>query len=96
MGFWKKNIGDADRVVRLIVAIALLYALGAGLVGAPLSYIAGLLMLALFFTVATGTCALYTLAGTGTCPVAAKPAPAARKAGTKSATKKGRKKGRKK
>ena len=87
MGFGETNIGDVDRAARLIVAIALLYALGAGLVSSPLSYVAALVMLGLFFTVATGTCWLYSLMGISTCHVAAKAAPARKAAPAKRARK---------
>jgi hypothetical protein len=93
MDLGDRNIGDIDRAVRLIVAAALVYAIGVGMVVPPLSYLVGLLMLVLLFTVAAGTCWLYTLLGISTCPVkpraAAKAAPA-RKA--KRAKKKGRRK----
>jgi hypothetical protein len=94
MEFGNRNIGDVDRFLRLIVAVALLYAIANGMVQPPLSYVAGLLMLGLFFTVATGTCCLYTLLGCDTCqvgatPTAAKAAPARKARKTK---KRGRKK----
>jgi hypothetical protein len=81
----EKNIGDIDRVVRIIVGVALLYAIASDMVAPPLSYLAALLMLGMFFTVAAGTCALYSMLGISTCAV--KPKPAAKKA-----AKKGRKK----
>lgn len=63
-----KNVGSADRLVRLGLGIGLIV-IGLGAVGgAPGIVLAGLAAIPLF-TAAVGWCPLYSLFGVGTCPV---------------------------
>lgn len=63
----KKNMGNADRVIRLIIAavIAVLYFTGVvtGTLGVVLMVLAGIFVL----TSLVGFCPLYTLIGVNTC-----------------------------
>jgi hypothetical protein len=72
MKFGEKNVGNEDKVVRAIVAIALVVSVAGGYVGAPLSYVAILLALAMAATAALGTCGLYSLVGINTCALKGK------------------------
>jgi hypothetical protein len=69
MNFGEKNVGDGDKAVRAVVAIALIVSVAGGYVGAPLSYAAILLALVMAATAALGTCGLYSLVGISTCAV---------------------------
>jgi sulfite exporter TauE/SafE len=67
---FKNNVGTVDRVVRIIVGLALIaFALGYIAPGASLRWIGwiGVIPLA---TAILGTCPLYSLLGMSTCPVA--------------------------
>ena len=72
MKFGEKNVGDADKAVRAVVAIALIAAVAGGYVGVPLSYLAIALALIMAATAALGTCGLYSLLGINTCAVKGK------------------------
>ncbi len=63
---FKKNVGEIDRVVRVVVGLAALGAYFANVLAAPLSYILILIALVLFATAAMSSCALYTLLGINT------------------------------
>lgn len=64
----KKNVGNADRIIRLLIAaaIAVLYFTNiiTGTVGLILLVIAGIFVL----TSLVGFCPIYTLLGVNTCP----------------------------
>ncbi len=66
MKLFEKNVGWADKAIRIVAGIALVAAILAGYVTAPLSYLAGLVGLALLATGLMGTCALYSLLGINT------------------------------
>ena len=65
----KKNMGDVDRAIRIVVAgvIMILYILGvvSGLVGTILIILAGIFVLTSF----AGVCPLYRLFGINTCKI---------------------------
>ena len=64
----KKNIGTIDRIVRLIIAIALFV----GVFYVPRGYLKIILSLASVFTLYEslfGWCAFYALIGKNTCPI---------------------------
>ena len=66
MKFGEKNIGAADKALRVVVAVALIAAVAAGYIGAPWSYVAALLALIVAATAVFGTCYLYSLLGMNT------------------------------
>ena len=65
----KKNMGSADKIIRIIVAIvaAVLFFTGtvAGTLGIVLMVVAGIFLL----TSLTGFCPIYAILGIGTCKV---------------------------
>jgi hypothetical protein len=67
MKIGEKNVGDVDKAVRVVVALAAFYAFGTGMVGAPLSYIVALVGIAMMGTAIFGTCGLYSILGINTC-----------------------------
>ncbi len=71
MKLFVKNVGSIDRLVRIIAGAVLFYA-ALAMLQAPLSYIVGLVGIALLITAAVGTCTLYTLLGINTGGKAAK------------------------
>jgi hypothetical protein len=64
----QKNVGTIDRIIRIIGGVALAAAVLAGLVGNPLTYVAGLVAGLLLVTGATGFCPLYALLRISTRP----------------------------
>lgn len=65
----KKNVGNIDRIVRILLALVFgyLYFTGAvtGLVGTVLLVLGGIFVL----TALVGTCPIYSVLGMSTCPV---------------------------
>lgn len=65
----KKNVGNIDRIVRILLALVFgyLYFTGAvvGLVGTVLLVLGGIFLL----TALVGTCPIYSVLGMSTCPV---------------------------
>lgn len=80
MGFFDKNVGNADRTVRLVLAYVLV-GVGVFLLVPPLNYAAFVLAIILAFTAATRFCGAYPLLGINTLGKAAaqKPAKARKK-----------------
>ena len=64
-----KNIGGADRIVRLLIAVALGAAVIGGVVAAPLTYVAIVLAAMMIVTAAVGFCPLYAAFGLRSRPV---------------------------
>jgi len=62
----EKNVGTIDRVVRIIVGIALLAAFALNMVAAPLSYLVLLIGIIALVTGAVGTCPAYSVIGINT------------------------------
>ena len=60
---FEKNIGQTDKIARIIVGVLALAGFFLNWVAAPWSYVLLLIALAMFFTVLTGSCLLYTLLG---------------------------------
>lgn len=67
--FGEKNVGGIDKAVRVIVGLALLYAVFANMLTEPWNYFGALVALAMFATAAMGSCTLYSLLGVNTCAV---------------------------
>lgn len=65
MKLFKKNIGTVDRLIRLVVGIALV-TVGLMYFTAPVSYVIAVVGLIVLVTVLTGSCALYSLLGINT------------------------------
>jgi hypothetical protein len=63
------NVGTPDRIVRLLIGAALSAAVVAGVVTAPLAWVAGALAAIMLVTGATGFCPLYALLGIRSCPI---------------------------
>jgi len=65
MKIGEKNVGSVDRVVRIVLGLALLFA-GARYLAGILSYVVMLVGIALVLTGLLGTCTLYSLFGINT------------------------------
>ena len=64
-----KNVGSIDRVVRIVIGLALIaYALGYIAPGSPLHWL-GWIGLVPLMTAAMGSCPLYGVFGMSTCPM---------------------------
>ena len=66
MNIGEKNVGTIDRVIRIIVGIALLAAFALNMVTAPLSYLVLLIGIIALVTGAIGTCPAYSVMGINT------------------------------
>jgi hypothetical protein len=66
MNIGEKNVGTIDRVIRIIVGIALLAAFALNMVAAPLSYLVLLIGIIALVTGAAGTCPAYSIMGINT------------------------------
>jgi hypothetical protein len=66
MNIGEKNVGTIDRVVRIIVGIALLAGFALNMVAAPLSYLVALIGIIALVTGAIGTCPAYSVIGINT------------------------------
>jgi hypothetical protein len=66
MNIGEKNVGTIDRIVRIIVGIALLYGVWMNMVASPLSYLVALIGIIALVTGAIGTCPAYSLMGIST------------------------------
>ncbi|OGO54821.1 MAG: hypothetical protein A2V85_16710 [Chloroflexi bacterium RBG_16_72_14] len=64
-----QNVGTPDRIIRLLIGAALSAAVVAGVVTAPLAWVAGALAAIMLVTGATGFCPLYALFGIRSCPI---------------------------
>jgi uncharacterized membrane protein len=64
----KKNVGTADKIVRVIIAIVLAVLYFAGIVKGVLGIIFLILAIILILTSIFSFCLLYTLFGISTCP----------------------------
>ena len=67
----KKNVGNIDKMVRLIVAavIGILFLTGNLLISSTLGIILAVLAVIFVLTSLVGTCPIYSLTGLSTCPV---------------------------
>jgi hypothetical protein len=63
-----QNEGTPDRLVRIVAGALLAIAALAGLVVAPISYVAGVIAAILLITGVTGFCPLYAVFRFSTCP----------------------------
>lgn len=66
MNIGEKNVGTIDRVVRILVGIALLAGFALNMVTAPLSYLVVLIGIIALVTGAVGTCPAYSVLGIST------------------------------
>ena len=66
MQIGEKNVGMIDRVVRIILGIALIVVFALNMIAAPWSYLVALIGLIALVTGAIGTCPLYSLIGVNT------------------------------
>ena len=65
----KKNVGNTDKIIRLVVAVALVALFFTGKISGTLG-IVGLIVAAIFaVTSLVGTCPIYSIIGASTCPV---------------------------
>lgn len=67
----KKNVGNIDRIIRLVGAaiVAVVLFTGAVSLSSTLGIILGVAGVIFAFTGATSWCAIYSLVGASTCPV---------------------------
>jgi hypothetical protein len=66
MKFFEKNVGQVDRIVRIVLGVALLATAYLWQAGIIVQGIVGLVGLVALFTGIIGTCALYSLVGINT------------------------------
>ncbi len=64
----KQNVGTVDRVVRIVIALALGVLVLTGQVSGVLAIILGVAAVVLLATGVIGFCGLYTVLGISTCP----------------------------
>jgi hypothetical protein len=64
----QRNTGNPDRAIRLVIAGLLAVAAIAGVVTAPLSYLALAIAGIMLVTGATGFCPIYAILRVSTCP----------------------------
>lgn len=64
----KKNIGNMDRIIRIVLAAILAGLYFGGIVQGTLGIILVVLAVVFTLTAAIGFCPLYTLVGLNTCP----------------------------
>lgn len=64
----KKNEGNVDRIVRLVIAAAAVVVAVASGLGSVVGIIAGIVAVVMVVTAAIGFCPLYALVGVSTCP----------------------------
>ncbi len=76
----KKNMGTVDRVVRTIVAVAIIILYFTGVIGGTLALILGIVAVLFLLTSLVSFCPTYTLFGISTCKEEPPAAPAAPKA----------------
>ncbi len=69
MLFMKKNMGNADRIIRLIVAAVLAYLYFGGVVTGTLGIVLVVVGGVFVLTSLISFCPLYSLVGLNTCPV---------------------------
>jgi len=62
----KQNAGNIDRIIKTIIAVALLGGVVLNYIPFPWAYLAILIALVGLFTAATGTCLVYSLFGWST------------------------------
>jgi len=63
---FEKNVGQADKIVRIVVGVLALAGFFLNWLAAPLSYLLVLIAIIMFATAALGTCGLYSLLGINT------------------------------
>ena len=76
----KKNMGTVDRIVRTIIAVAIIVLYFANVIGGTLSLILGIVAVVFLLTSLVSFCPTYTLFGFSTCKEEPPAAPAAPKA----------------
>lgn len=62
-----KNVAPVDRVIRLIIALALIVLVALGIIGGYLSILSWFIAAVFILTVVVGVCPLYSLFGVSTC-----------------------------
>ncbi|MFN8326542.1 MAG: DUF2892 domain-containing protein [Flavobacteriaceae bacterium] len=63
----KKNMGNADRIIRVILAIILIYLFYSGTITGTLGYVALVFGIAFILTSLVSFCPLYPILGINTC-----------------------------
>ncbi|MBT8258512.1 MAG: DUF2892 domain-containing protein [Bacteroidia bacterium] len=65
----KKNMGNADRIIRIIIAAVLAYLYFSGTLTGTLGIVALVVAVVFLLTSLVGTCGLYSLVGINTCKI---------------------------
>ncbi len=65
----KKNVGSADKIIRIIIAIAAAYFAYTGAVSSPWNYVLYVVAGIMAVSTVAGCCPLYSILGIGTCKV---------------------------
>lgn len=64
----KKNIGNVDKTIRLIIALTIAVLFFADVINGTLAIVLGIVAVAMVITSLVNFCGLYTLLGINTCP----------------------------
>ncbi len=64
----KKNIGTADWIIRIAIAIGIAVAYFAGMLSGTLAIVLGIVAVAFLLTSLVGMCPVYALLGISSCP----------------------------
>jgi hypothetical protein len=64
----KKNMGAADRTIRILIAIAIAVAYFTGMIGGALAIVLGIIAMVFVLTSLVGMCPIYSLLGISSCP----------------------------
>jgi thiamine transporter ThiT len=64
----KKNMGTADRIIRIAIVIGIAVAYFTGMLSGTLAIVLGIIAVVFLLTSLVGMCPLYTLLGISSCP----------------------------
>jgi len=65
----KKNVGSIDKIIRLIIAIAAIYAAYTGMVASPWNYALYVVAVIMVATSLMGSCPIFSVFGINSCKV---------------------------
>lgn len=65
----KKNVGSIDKIIRLIIAVAAIYAAYTGMIASPWNYVLYAVAAIMVATSLMGSCPLFSIFGINSCKV---------------------------
>ena len=65
----KKNVGSIDKIIRLIIAVAAIYAAYTGMAASPWNYVLYAVAVIMVGTSFMGSCPLFSIFGINSCKV---------------------------